>query len=152
MRLLSPAFLIFMSLMFIMGATTANAACPGEDGPIASVHSAVKKPTDAVILSWTLPTTACDGSLLEAEFALTNIELYVSLNAPVIEAMGPIQDQIPPTATTATLQVPFPDVEKGTDVYYALRACSAHGCSPLSNQEYVKIPGNPNSPGQLTAD
>ena len=122
-------------------ATRGNAqeCTPADDGPVAGVHAAVKKPGDPVTVTWTLPTLDECGDALAGETALTYQELYVSVNTPVVDTTV-LAATLPANQTTIGLTA---DANKGADIYYALRSCNNFGCSALSNQEYVKLPGKP---------
>ena len=134
----------FMIGGFLGNKAFAQEPCPAADGPIANVHSAVKKPGDPVTLSWTTPVADTCGDPLGGPSALTEIQLFVEVDTPVTDGT-PAAATYPPGQTSVGLTA---DAQKGADIYYALRACNDIGCSKLSNQEYVKLPGNPNAPGQ----
>lgn len=137
--------IFWIANIFLLTSNNAFAECaPGADGPVATKHSAVKKPGDPVVISWVNPTQDSCGDLLEGETALTEVRLYVSVDSPVVEAT-PVAASYAPDQTSVGLTA---DAAKGADIYYALKACNAFGCSPFSNQEFVKLPGNPGAPGQ----
>jgi hypothetical protein len=144
------AFLFGLILMVAIANTVNAQECtPGrQDGPIAVKHSAVKKPGDGVLVCYTLPVydEACDP--LEADTAITEVELYVNINEPVNDALGPI---VVDTDFTDTCFSVTADSDKGSVIYYATRAKNAFGTSALSNQEFVKLPGSP-KPGNQTVN
>jgi len=118
------------------------------DGPVATVHSAVKKPGDPVTLTWVNPTEDGCGDPLTADLALTFINLYVEVDGPVT-ATTPVAAVLAPDQTSLGMTA---DANKGADIYYALKACSDFGCSMLSNQPYIKLPGNPKKSENLLAN
>lgn len=137
--------LFWICNIYLLATNHALAACePAADGPVASKHSAVKKPGDPVLVSWVNPTTDSCGDILEGDTALREVRLYVSVDSPVTAAT-PVAATYAPDQTSVGLSA---DAEKGANIYYALKACNDFGCSPFSNQEFVKLPGNPGGPGQ----
>jgi hypothetical protein len=131
------------ALLLAFGCTHANAQqctpSDGLDGPIDTVHSAVKKPGDPVTLTWTDPEFTIDCEPLTGDLALTGIQVYISINAPVVAGLSPTTTVAP---GVGTLEVTA-DANRGERIYYATRACNSTECSALSRQRFVKLPGPP---------
>jgi len=120
---------------------SAQECTPGEgvDGPIATKHSAVKKPGDNTRITFEKPLFDASCDLLENETALTRTEFFASLNTPVDPLLGAVA-VLDPSASFVDVSA---DGEKGDVIYYTFRFCNDFDCSVLTNQEFVKLPGRP---------
>jgi hypothetical protein len=99
-----------------------------------------------ITVSWTLPTTAVDGSPLTGSQALTSVQVFIA-TAPIADA-----STTAPTATltaTATTTNQVVTAAAGQTLYARIKACNSAGCSVFSNQATklvpVSVPGVPTS-------
>lgn len=138
-------YALVLTGILAFGTAVGQTCVPGGevDGPVDTVHSAVKKLGDSVTLTWTDPAFTTDCEPLTGPLALTALEVYISLNAPVDTANFTPDATVAPGVETLTFTINAP---RKSDVYYAVRArngADATDVSTLSNQPFVKVPGTP---------
>jgi len=138
---------------FILGGilcqtASAQECVPDEgNGPVDQQKSAVKKIGDTATLSWVLPTFLSDCTPIsdDPSFAITSVNVYVSINTPVTAALPPIEVPASDTSIELTVQ-DSGTADKTKRVYYATQACNQFGCGSLSAQPWVLVGGPPGRP------
>jgi hypothetical protein len=110
---------------------------------IAGAQTPPPVPASAV-LSWTLPTTALDGTVLTGPQALSEVQVFAATSAiPNASLTQPVA-KLPGTATTYTYTTTAPN---GSSLFFRVKACNVGGCSDFSNEAVkritVSVPGAP---------
>lgn len=99
-----------------------------------------------VNISWTLPTSAADGTPLTGTQALTKVQVFLSTaSIPDTTTMVPTAELTSGSATTTVQNFSVP---VGGTLYARIKTCNVQGCSPLSTEATKPFP--PAVPGVPT--
>lgn len=118
--------------------------------PFSQAEDVTKSMVDQYCVTWTIPTTAVDGTPLEGAQALNRIELYATVNADPASGDAP-RTSLPPSETSYCGQVgdDFPQLAGGDRVVWGAKACNDK-CSSYTNfGAFVLEVAEPNPPAPL---
>lgn len=103
-----------------------------------------------VNLSWTLPTTASNGSPLTGVQALTSVQVFLATST-----IGNASTMLPTATLTASSTTTTQTITAnvGQTLFARIKACNSVGCSSFSGEVSKVVPGAvPGIPTQVTIE